>query len=68
MKNKEYLDSKENNFVESNTTPVVSPTEELTVEVELPENSPHRNKIPEEILVKEARHADDEEPAEDIPD
>ena len=52
MKNKDYIDSKEENFVERNTTPVASPPEELPFEVELPENSPRRKNIPEETPVK----------------
>lgn len=67
MKNKDYIDSKEDNFVERNTTHLASSPEELPFEVELPENSPHRNNIPEEAPVKVAKHPDDEEPAEDIP-
>ena len=67
MKNKEYIDSKEGNFVEQNTTRVASPPEELPFEVELPENSPRRNNIPEETPGKEVKHPDDEEPAENIP-
>jgi len=67
MKNKDYIDSKEESFVEKHTTPVASPPEELPFEVELPENSPRRNNIPQEAPVKEEKHPDDEEPAEDIP-
>ena len=67
MKNKDYIDSKEDNFVERSTTPLVSSPEELPFEVELPENSPRRNNIPEEAPVKVVKHPDDEEPAEDIP-
>lgn len=60
MKNKEHIDSKEDNFVESNTTPIASTPEELSFEVELPKNSPGSKKSPEEIPVK---HSFDEEPA-----
>lgn len=66
MKNKINIDSKEGNFVEQNTTPVASPPEELSFEVELPENSPRRNNISEETPVQEVKHPDDEEPAENI--
>lgn len=64
MKYKEYTDSKAANFIESNTTLVASPPEELPFEGDLPEDSPRRDNIPEEVPKK---HPDDEEPAEDIP-
>ncbi|PSJ15902.1 hypothetical protein [Nitrosomonas supralitoralis] len=60
MKNKEHIDSKEDNFVKSNTTPIVPTPEELSFEVELLKNSPGSNKNPEEIPMK---HPDNEEPA-----
>lgn len=64
MKSKEHIDSKEGNFVESNTTPIASTLEELRFEVERPKNSPRSNKTTEEIPVK---YTTDEEPAKDIP-
>lgn len=67
MKNKYNINSKEENFVEKHTTPVASPPEELPFEVELPENSPRRNNMPQETPGKEEKHPDDEEPAEDSP-
>ncbi len=54
MKNKDYIDSKEENFVERNTTPVASPPEELPFEVELPENSPPRKNIPQKAPFEES--------------
>lgn len=66
MKNKEYLDSKEQNFVDKNTTHISAPPEELPFEVELPEDSPRLKNTSQETSRKEKNRPDDEEPAEDI--